>query len=131
MPWMLDTNAVSDLLKGNAGVAERVRATPIGAIHLSAVTVGELHYGLAKRPRRRLLHEAVEQLLLRVQISPWTAETAQTYGALRAALEAKATPLAALDTMIAAHAKQLGCTLVSHDRAFGQVAGLKLEDWFE
>lgn len=131
MAWMLDTNAVSDLLKGNAGIAHRLSATTTGSIVLSAVTVGELNYGLAKRPRKRALHEAVRQLLLRVQVVPWTADAAETYGRLRAALEAKGTPLSALDTLIVAHAMQLGYTLVSHDQAFKHVPGLKLEDWFE
>lgn len=129
MAWMLDTNAVSDLIKGNAAIAERLATVDGGVIHLSAVTVGELHYGLARRPHKRGLHEAVKQLLLRVQIAAWTADTAEIYGRLRAELESAGKPLGALDTMIAAHAKQLGFTLVSHDKAFGYVKGLRLEDW--
>lgn len=129
MSWMLDTNAVSDLLKGDPGLARQLRTVRPGALYLSAVTVAELEYGLAKRPRKRALHEAVRELLLRVQIAPWTAVTAAVYGPLRARLEAQGTPLGTLDTLIAAQALELECTLVSHDRAFHHVPELKITDW--
>lgn len=129
MAWMLDTNAVSDLLQRQPGVQQRLAATHVGEVWLSAVTVGELHYGLAKRPSKTKLHEAVRQLLLRMQIVHWTEEVAETYGQLRAELEAGGRKLAALDTMIAAHAKHLGITLVSNGKAFQQVPGLVIENW--
>jgi tRNA(fMet)-specific endonuclease VapC len=34
-----------------------------------------------------------------------------------------------MDTLIAAHALAAGATLVSNDRAFKRVAGLRVEDW--
>lgn len=129
MFWMLDTNAVSDLLRGEAGLTRRVADTRVGTVCLSAVTAAELHYGLARRPGQRALHEAVRQLLLLVPTLPWTEEVAGTYGSLRAQLETGGRSLSALDTMIAAHARHLELTLVSHDRAFAQVPGLRLEDW--
>jgi tRNA(fMet)-specific endonuclease VapC len=53
----------------------------------------------------------------------------QHYGPLRATLEATGKSLAALDTLIAAHALQVGAVLVTNDHAFGQVPGLAVEDW--
>lgn len=129
MVWMLDTNAVSDLLNGDPGVQQRLAGTHVGEVYLSAVTAGELHYGLAKRPGKSRLHEAVRQLLLRMQVADWTEGVAGTYGQLRAELEAEGRKLAALDTMIAAHAKHLSLTLVSNDKAFRQVPDLAIEDW--
>jgi tRNA(fMet)-specific endonuclease VapC len=42
----------------------------------------------------------------------------------------KGTPIGALDTMIAAHALQLGLTLVTHNlEHFRRVRGLKVADW--
>jgi tRNA(fMet)-specific endonuclease VapC len=46
-------------------------------------------------------------------------------------MEASGTPLGNLDTLIAAHALAVNATLVTHDRAFGRVAGLGVEDWIE
>lgn len=129
MRWMLDTNAVSDLLRGQTGVTRRVASARVGTICLSAVTTAELHYGLARRPGQRALHKAVHQLLLRMPTLPWNGHIAEEYGSLRALLEAQSRPLSTLDTMIAAHARQLALTLVSRDKAFAQVPALKLEDW--
>lgn len=129
MGWMLDTNAVSDLLKGQDRIRARLAEVAVGDVFLSAVTAGELHYGLAKRPGMSALRESVHQLLLRVHVSPWTNEVAETYGVLRASQESQGRPLASLDTMIAAHAKHLGLILVSNDKAFRHIPGLAIEDW--
>lgn len=131
MAWMLDTNAVSDLLKGNTNIKAQLSRLAPSDIYISSVTAGELHYGLAKRPNNTALGNLVFTLLSTINIAAWTNETAQHYGNLRAKLEANGTSLGALDTMIAAHAIQLGFTLVSNDKAFAQVPTLMLEDWRE
>ena len=51
------------------------------------------------------------------------------YGRLRAAIESEGRPIGNLDMMIAAHALTLGAVLVTHDRAFARITGLKTEDW--
>ncbi len=44
-------------------------------------------------------------------------------------MERRGRPLGALDLMIAAHALEAGAVLITSDRAFHFVAGLKIEDW--
>ena len=39
--------------------------------------------------------------------------------------------LAALDLLIGSHALSIDADLVTNDRAFGQLAGLRVEDWTE
>jgi tRNA(fMet)-specific endonuclease VapC len=51
------------------------------------------------------------------------------FKALRAGLERQGRSLGALDLMIAAHAAEHDMTLVTNDRAFSAVSGLRLEDW--
>lgn len=126
---MLDTNAVSQLLRGHPRLTAQVLATPMAGLCISVITEAELHYGLAKRPEATQLRAAVHEFLRRVETLAWDSQTALTYGQLRAALESAGRPLAALDTQIAAHALASGATLVTADRAFTQVAGLKLADW--
>jgi predicted nucleic acid-binding protein len=43
--------------------------------------------------------------------------------------ERKATPLAPIDMLVAAHAQVVGAVLVTNDAVFRQVTGLKIEDW--
>jgi len=46
-----------------------------------------------------------------------------------AELEALGKPLGAMDLLIATHALAEDCTLVSADRAFAHVPGLRVLDW--
>ena len=127
--YLLDTNTVSHLIKRHPQVTQRLLAAPMHKICISAITAGELAFGLAKRPQALALKTAVDEFLRRVEVLPWDEAVAQTYGTLRAQLQSQGTPLAALDMQIAAHALHLKATLVSSDRAFAQVTDLLMEDW--
>ncbi len=127
--YLLDTNTVSHLIKRHPQVTQRLLAVPMHQVCLSAITAGELAFGLAKRPEAVALKAAVDEFLRRVEVLPWDEAVAQTYATLRAQLQSKGTPLAALDMQIAAHALHLKATLVSSDRAFAQAPDLLMEDW--
>ena len=125
---MLGVNTASWLLKGQPNVAARLKATAPERICLSVVTEAELLFGIAKRPEARTLRAAVDELLAAIDVLPWTSTTARRYGVLRAELERRGRPLGALDLMIAAHAVERDMMLVTNDRAFDAVPGLRLED---
>ena len=127
--YMLDTNTVSHIIKRQPQAIARLLEVPMHSVCISAITAGELAFGLAKRPQAVALGEAVNEFLRRVEVMPWDDAVAQTYGTLRAELQKKGKPLAALDLQIAAHALHLKATLVSNDRAIAQVGGLAVEDW--
>ena len=129
MMYLLDTNTVSHLIKSHPLATQRLLAVPMHTVCVSAITAGELAFGLAKRPQAVALKAAVDEFLRRADVLPWDHAVAQTYGTLRAQLQASGTPLAPLDTQIAAHALHVGATLVSNDGAFQQVAALLLVDW--
>lgn len=127
--FMLDTNTVSFLIRGDDEVTRRMLAAPMSALSISAITAGELFYGLARRPEAKRLHRVVQEFVRRVDVLPWDNDIAESYGNLRADLERDGKTLAPLDLQIAAHALHAGAVLVTNDRAFGQVAGLQVEDW--
>ena len=129
MRYMLDTNIVSQLIRKHPSVVSRVTAAPMAALCISAVTEGELLFGLAKRPAATQLHAAVNEFLKRVEVLSWDSNAAKHYGALRASMEAQGKPLAPLDMLIGAHAASVGAILVTNDRAFQQIKDLRLEDW--
>jgi tRNA(fMet)-specific endonuclease VapC len=104
-------------------------AVPIHSVCISAITAGELAFGLAKRPEAVALKAAVNEFLRRVEVLPWNDAVAQTYGTLRAQMQSKGASLSALDMQIAAHALHLKAALISSDRALSQVPGLLVEDW--
>lgn len=127
--YMLDTNTVSHLIKEYPGVTRRVVATPMAALCISAITEGELLFGLAKRPDAKRLRLAVQEFLRRVDVLPWDSAIAEHYGTLRADMARRGKILAPLDLLIATHALGAGAVLVTNDRAFGQVTSLHVEDW--
>lgn len=124
---MLDTNAVSALVKG--------RADGLGALLnqsefcISVITEAELRFGLARRAVNADLRRILESFLSTADIRPWTSACARNYASLRAELETLGKPLAPMDLMIATHALVEGCTLISADKAFAQVPGLMVLDW--
>ena len=120
---------VSHIIKRQPQAIARLLHVPMHNVCISAITAGELAFGLAKRPQAMALREAVNEFLRRAEVMPWDDAVAQTYGTLRAELNKNGTPLAALDLQIAAHALHLKATLVSNDKAFAQVGGLIVEDW--
>jgi tRNA(fMet)-specific endonuclease VapC len=127
---MLDTNAASAVIKGPTDwFRSRLLDAPVAALCISAVTEGELRFGLAKRPEAIRLAEAAEAFMSRMDILSWDSAAARRYGALRATLDQAGTPLSNLDTLIAAHALAVGAHLVTSDKAFRRVEGLVVADW--
>ncbi len=98
-------------------------------VGISVVTEAELRFGVARKPEAVRLKLAVEEFLLRVEVHPWDSQAAQHYAQLRASLERAGKPMGNLDMMIAAQALATEAALVTHDRVFRRVKGLKVDDW--
>ena len=127
--YMLDTNTVSHLLREHPAVARRLVAVPMASLCISAITEGELLFGLAKRPAAKQLHVAVREFLRRVDVLPWDRAAAEHYGAVRADMARQGKVLAPLDLLIATHALSVDAVLVTNDRAISQMTHLHIEDW--
>lgn len=127
--FMLDTNTISHLIKAHPAVARRVVDVPMASLCISAITEGELLFGLAKRPDAKRLHLAVRELLRRVDVLPWDRVVAERYGSARAVMARHSKILAPLDLLIATHALSADAVLVTNDQSFRLVDDLKVEDW--
>lgn len=127
--YMLDTNTVSHLLRKHPIVGKHVVQQPMASLCISAITEGELLFGLAKRPDAKQLHLAVREFLRRVEVMPWDSAAAEQYGASRANMEKRGKILAPLVMQIGSHALSLKLTLVTNDQAFSQMPDLQIEDW--
>ena len=133
MKYVLDTNAVSAVMKGDPVVLDRLRRLPKDQVGVPAPVVAELAYGIARLGRtkraerlRRLL-ELVRSELPRVA---WTEEVSDRFGEIKADLERRGEPIEDFDACIAAHALASGATLVTANAAhLRRVHGLELEDW--
>ena len=127
--YMLGTNIVSHLLREQPAVVRHVTSVPMTSLCLSAITEGELLFGLAKRPAAKQLHVAVRELLRRVEVLPWDSVAAECYGAKRAEMTLQGKVMAPLDLLIATHALSINAVLVTNDHAFRQMSSLLIEDW--
>lgn len=127
-PYMLDTNAASTLVRGR--VSPQLQSFLMEhCACVSVITEAELRFGVKRRPDATRLAKAVEAFLQDTPVLPWTSSTAHAYAELRTHMETQGIGLSAMDMLIAAHARAEDCTLVSADRAFSQVPGLRVFDW--
>jgi tRNA(fMet)-specific endonuclease VapC len=128
--YFLDTNICIDLIQRRPPwqrVLERLTALRGARVLLSAVTVAELRYGVAKSSK---YSAALDTFLVDFEVAPFDHVAAEAYGEIRAELEKKGTSIGPLDTLLAAHAKSINATFVTHNtREFGRISGLKLADW--
>ncbi|MGD0267556.1 MAG: type II toxin-antitoxin system VapC family toxin [Candidatus Sulfotelmatobacter sp.] len=128
--YLLDTNTVSYVIKGNfPHVRQRLMQVPIREVGISVITEAELRFGVARLPQATRLAIVVEEFLRRVEVLVWDSQAAQRYAQLRAALEERGEPMGNLDLMIAAQAIAADAILVTNDRGFRKVKGLRIEDW--
>lgn len=129
--FLLDTDICVQLLRGQAPqLYKRLRRLKVDEVAISSITLGELQYGLAKSARPAHHEALLAQFLAPLAIAIFDARAAEVYGKVRTALERQGNPIGPLDTLIAAHALSLGCTLVTcNEREFRRVEGLVVENW--
>lgn len=128
MRFLLDANALINLLGGQPKLLKRVhRVSPLD-VFLSAIVVHEVYFGAYKSRKA----EANLALLdaLQFETLAFSRNDAKQAGEIRAKLEASGTPIGPLDTLIAGQARARDLVLVTHNtREFSRVPGLHLEDW--
>lgn len=128
--YLLDTNIVSDLVRQPGGaVVQRIAEVGAERIAISIIVACEIRFGLAKSGSQRLIQN-MERVLEQIEVLPMEAPVEEHYADIRTALERAGTPIGPNDLLIAAHARALGLTLVTHNESeFARVPGLKVENW--
>lgn len=123
---LLDTNCYTAFLAGDTKVLDALAGAEV--VFLSVFVLGELFAGFKGGNREAANRELLARFLRKpsVQVLNATAETAEVFGQLKAALKKAGTPLPINDVWIAAHAVETGATLVSYDNHFEKIIGLKI-----
>ena len=128
--FMLDTNICIYLMKHQPPqVRARFAECFVGDVVISAITLGELAFGVACSGELRVKNQAaLDSLLDDLLVMPFEVDAARAYGPLRGAHRERNKD--ALDKLIAAHALSLNVTLVTNNEAdFRAFEGLKVENW--
>jgi tRNA(fMet)-specific endonuclease VapC len=101
-----------------------------GDVLISAITVAELYFGVAKSSRPEANAVALEQFLQPLSVIDFSPEDAICYGGIRAMLQKKGTIIGAMDMLIAAQAVNQNLILITNnEKEFKRVIGLKIENW--
>lgn len=128
MRWLLDTNAVIEVLRGNAAVVARLRARAPEEVGVSAIVMHELFCGAYRSARVEGNVARVDGL--RFAVAAFEREDARAAGAVRAALATAGAAIGPYDVLIAGQALAREAVLVTHNvREFGRVQGLAVEGW--
>lgn len=124
---ILDTNALSAFVDGDAGVGEVLRRQARAAIPV--IVLGEFRYGIAESRRRPAYEAWLESHLRHFDILAVTDQTAVSYAAMRVALRRSGRPIPSNDAWIAALALQHRLPVLSRDRHFDVVPDLERTGW--
>ena len=135
MKYVLDTNAVSALMKGDANVVAHLKRVARADVSLPQPVVAEISYGIERLPkskRRDALASRFELLKTELGRAGWTDEVSDIFGRIKAGLERKGERIEDFDAAVAAHALAMGCVLVTANiKHMTRVPGLEIEDWSE
>lgn len=133
MKYVLDTNAVSALMRADARAIERLRSVLRSDVAVPQPVVAEIEYGLARLPKgkkRTALHERWRFFARELPRAEWTEEVSRHFGALKATLEKRGQRLEDFDLAIAAHALAADATLfTTNAKHMTRIPGLAIEDW--
>ena len=133
MRYVLDTNVVSSLMKGEPNVIEHMKRVSRADVSIPQPVVAEIAYGiqrLARSRRKDALTSRFELLKYEIRRALWTDEVSEAFAVVKAALERKGERMEDFDAAIAAHALAAGCVLVTANlKHMIRVPGLAVEDW--
>jgi tRNA(fMet)-specific endonuclease VapC len=131
--YVLDTNAVSALMKGDEAVVERLASHAPADVTIPQPVIAEIAYGIERVPRsrrRRALQTRFDLVCSEIPRAVWTDAVSLAYGRIKATLGRRGTRIEDFDAAIAAHALAAGATLVTANvEHMARVPGLEVENW--
>ena len=123
---LIDTNAYSNLLRGNQAIADTL--SQAAEIILSVVVVAELYTGFKggqkESENRHLLLQFMEKP--GVRLVPIEQTTATIFSEIKHNLKKKGRPIPINDIWIAAHNIEFGSALMTFDQHFEAIDGLRI-----
>jgi tRNA(fMet)-specific endonuclease VapC len=130
--YCFDTDVLSATMRRDPHLplVRRLAQLPPSEQFTTAITLGELLYGAERRGSERLRARVRELLADALTVLPFDEAAAETYGSLRAHLEAEGRRLDEPDLRIASIALSRDLVLVTANvRHFDRVPGLSVENW--
>ena len=133
MIYLLDTNILSAVINGNAGVVDKLEAAfeEGHVLTLSAISYFEVLRGL-DLPRFYRKHDLFKKLISRMQIIMLELSTLEIAARMYQELRGRGIPLEDADLLIASCAFQHGAIVVTDNaKRFARVPRIQMENWVE
>ena len=129
--FMLDTDICSYVMKRSYDLLlKRLSTVPVSDVCISVVTKFELFYAVEVSPQQPQDEAALNAFLGYAEVLEFPDNASSHYAQIRAHLKKAGTMIGGNDLLIAAHARSLGITLVTHNtREFSRIPKLAVEDW--
>jgi tRNA(fMet)-specific endonuclease VapC len=126
--YLLDTNAVIAVIKGDDGLLALLKQHTPQDFALSAIVVHELYYGAAKSQRKA--ENSARVNALQFPVLEFDREDARHAGEIRATLATLGTPIGPYDALIGGQARARNLVLMTRNvREFERIKGLAIETW--
>lgn len=126
--YLLDTNVVIELFKGNKAIADKINN--LKQFYISSIVLGELYIGVNRVTNKAKHLKKLQSFLELCTIVSIDNITAKLYGETVAALYAKGNPIPTNDIWIAATAIQHNFILVTNDQHFNYIKAVKISPKF-
>lgn len=123
---ILDTNALSAIVDGDPKVAE---ALPLGRVAIPVIVLGEFRFGVQQSRRREGYIHWLAENLSDYEVLDVTDMTTTHYAEIRIESRQAGTPIPSNDIWIAALCRQHNLSILSRDRHFDLVKGLRRVGW--
>lgn len=124
---ILDTNGLSALADGDPRLEPILReATQIA---VPVIVLGEYRYGVQQSRERKRYENWLGEYLSRFRVLNVDERTTTSYVSVRAQLKRAGIPIPSNDVWIAALCHQHSLPLLSRDRHFDLVTGIRRIDW--
>jgi tRNA(fMet)-specific endonuclease VapC len=124
---ILDTNALTAFVDGEPGALAEIGKARFIAIPV--VVLGEYLFGIAQSRRRIEYERWMNRYIRNYPILDISAETAARYADVRLELKRAGKPIPSNDIWIAALCRQHSLPLLSQDRHFDRVVGIRRVGW--
>jgi len=125
---LLDTNAFSAFRGGDKAILSALASADV--VYLSIFVIGELLAGFAGGKRNRENRAQLDEFKSKstVKVLAATEETANIFASIKNTLKQAGRPIPINDIWIAAHALETGAAVVTLDKHFNAIDGLRIVD---
>ncbi len=131
MPYVLDTNAISDILRRDTVVRTRLETAILGGeqVKVNGLAYYEVKRGLLDAEAHDTIHRLERFCIKFGMLFLDTQNLFDRAAQIHADLKAQGHPLTDADILIASCAMEHRHILVSNDSDFNRIDGLEVEDW--